>query len=233
MYLVSSTIIQNIKALYDAGEASMAYFYFDYRDDKKQGLHDLVTSLLIHLSARSSLRSEILSDLYSYHEEGRNQPRDSELTRCLKDMLRVPDHRPIYLIMDALDESPNTSGIPTPREGVLELLKELVDLRLPNVHICVTSHPKIDIESVTPLRVFLHDEIGHQEDIADYVRSVIDSNSEPIVGNWEKEIKDLVIKALSERADGMYVDQFTLVIVVEIAKQVPMGILSVGHSKAL
>ncbi|KAI0269057.1 hypothetical protein BGY98DRAFT_1015877, partial [Russula aff. rugulosa BPL654] len=59
--------------------------------------------------------------------------------------------------MDALDESPITSGIPSARERVLQLLKELVDLGLPNLHICVTSRPEIDIrnalEPLTSLRV--------------------------------------------------------------------------------
>jgi hypothetical protein len=215
----------------------MAYFYFDFRNDNKQGLYDLVTSLLIQLSARSSLRSDILSDLYLGHDEGTNQPSDDDLMRCLTDMLKLPDPRPIYLIMDALDESPNTSGIPSPRGRVLRLLKELVDLHLPNVHICVTSRLENDIQNVIVplpcLRVSLHDEIGQKKDIEDFVRSVVYSNSEPIMSNWETEIKDLVIQMLSDRSDGMYVDPFTLVILVEIAKQVPMGILSIGNSTAL
>ena len=215
----------------------MAYFYFDFRNDSKQSLHDLVPSLLTQLSTRSSLRCDILSLLYSSHDDGKKQPSDSYLTKILKDMLTLPDQRPIYLIMDALDESPNTSGIPSARERVLQLLKELVNLRLPNLHICVTSRPEIDIRDVimplTSLRVSLHDQSGQKNDIADYVRSVVYSNSEPIIRRWKKEDKDLVIEVLSERADGMYVDPLTAVIVVEIVEQVPMGILSVGNSKAM
>ena len=197
----------------------------------------MVASLLTQLSAHSSLRCDILSKLYSVHDDGKKQSSDSDLTKCLKDMLALPDQLPIYLIMDALDESPNTSGIPSARERVLHFLKELVDLRLPNLHICVTSRPEIDIQDVisplTSLRVSLHDQSGQKEDIADYVRSVVYSNLEPIIRRWKKEDKDLVIEVLSERADGMYVDHIMVVIVVEIVEQVPMGILSVGNSKAM
>ena len=185
----------------------MAYFYFDFRNVTKQGLHDLVSSLLAQLSARSSLRCDILSELYSVCDNGKEQPDDAILTKCLKDMLTLPDQPPIYLIVDALDESPNTSGIPSARERVLHLLKELVDLHLPNVRICVTSRPEIDIRDVivplTSLRVSLHDQSGQKEDIADYVRTVVYSNLEPIIRRWKKEDKDLVIEILSERADGM------------------------------
>ena len=215
MFVVSSTIIEDIKPLCEAGEALMAYFYFDFRDVNKQGLHDLLPSLLTQLSARSSLHCDILSKLYSVHTNGKEQPSNSSLTKCLKDMLTLPDQPPIYLIMDALDESSNTSGIPSPRERVLQLLKDLVDLHLPNVHICVTSRPEIEIRDVivplTSLRVSLHDQSGQKEDIADYIRSVVYSNWEPIMRRWKKEDKDLVIEILSERADGMYVNCFTLV----------------------
>ena len=189
----------------------MAYFYFDFRNANKQGLHDLISSLLTQLSVRSSRCCDLLSKLYSVHDGGRKQPSDSILTECLKDLLTLPDQRPIYLIIDALDESPNTSGFPSPRERVLQFLKELVDLRLPNVHICVTSRPEFDIQNVivslTSFRVSLHDQSGQKEDIADYVRSVVYSNSEPIIRRWKKEDKDLVIETLSERADGMYVNR--------------------------
>jgi hypothetical protein len=139
--------------------------------------------------------------------------------------------------MDALDESPSTSGIPSARERVLQLLRELVGLSLPNLHICVTSRPEIDIRDIimplTSLRVSLHDQSGQKQDIADYVRSVVYSNSEPIIRRWKKEDKDLVIEILSERVDGMYVDHIALVVLVQTVKQVPLGILSDGSSKAL
>jgi hypothetical protein len=191
----------------DAGQASMAYFYFDFRNANKQGLRDLVPSLLTQLSAHSNARCDILSDLYVVHDRGKKQPSDSALIKCLKDMLTLPDQRPIYLIMDALDESPNASGFPSAREGVLQLVKGLADLRHPNLRICVTSRPEIDIKDVleplTFLRVSLHDQSEQKKDIADYVRSVVYSNSEPIIRRWKKEDKDLVIETLSERADGM------------------------------
>jgi hypothetical protein len=237
MSFVSSTIIQDIEALCETGEASMAYFYFDFRNVNKQGLQDLVPSLITQLSAHSSLRCDILSKLYSVHDNGKKQPSSGALTKCLKEMLALPDQRPIYLIMDALDESSNTSGIPSARERVLRLLNELVDLRLSNLHICVTSRPEIDIQDIivplTSLRVSLHDQSGQKQDIADYVRSIVYSNSEPIIRRWKKEDKDLVIEVLSERADGMYVNRFMVVIVIEIVAQVPMDILSTGDSSAM
>ena len=200
-------MIQDIEAMCKAGNALMAYFYFDFRDVNKQGLRDLVTSLLTQLSACSGPCCDILSDLYSAHNEGKNQPSDSSLEECLKKMVMLPNQRPIYLIIDALDESPDTSGIPSSRAIVLQLLKELVELSLPDLHICVTSRPEIDIRNVleplTSRRVSLHDQSGQKQNIADYVRSIVYSDSQQIMRRWKTEDKELVIKTLSERANGM------------------------------
>ena len=190
-----------------AGNASVAYFYFDFRDANKQGLRDLLPSFLTQLSTPPGPRYNVLLDLYSAHDDGKKQPSDNILAEYLKQMLTLPDQRPTYLIIDALDESSNASGIPSPREKVLHLLKELVDLRLPNLRICVTSRPEVDIQDVleplTSCRVSLHDQTGQKQDIIDYVRSIVYSNSEPIMKRWRTEDKELVIEILSERADGM------------------------------
>jgi len=204
---VSSTVIQDIENMCKAGNGSMAYFYFDFRDVNKQGLRDLVSSLLTQLPAHSAPHCDILSNLYSAHDEGKKQPSDADLAECLKEMLALPNQHPTYLVMDALDESPNTPGIPPPRERVLQLVKELAEICDTNLRMCVTSRPEIDIrkvlEPLTSRQVSLHDQSGQKEDIADYVRSVVYSSSEQIMRRWRKEDKELVIKMLSERADGM------------------------------
>ena len=200
-------MIQDIGATCKAGNASMSYFYFDFRDANKQGLRDLVCSLLTQLSAHSAPRCNMLSNLYSANDEGRSQPGDTDLAECLKEMLALPNQLPTYIIIDALDESPNAPGIPSPRERVVQFVRELADICVPNLRIFVTSRPEIDIrkvlEPLTSCRVSLHDQSGQKEDIADYVRSVVYSNSEQIMGRWRAEDKELVIKTLAERANGM------------------------------
>jgi hypothetical protein len=183
----------------------MAYFYFDFRDVDKQKLQNLLPSLLIQLSARSDSCCDILSRLYSSHDRGVRKPSDRAMVECLKEMLAVAGQGPTYIIMDALDECPTTSTVPSPREEVLELVDKLVGLQLPNVHICVTSRPEHDIQAVlerlTLHPVSLHDESGQQQDIVDYVTSFVHSDRR--MGRWREEDKDLVIKTLSEKADGM------------------------------
>jgi hypothetical protein len=129
------------------------------------------------------------------------------LAQSLKEMLSLPTQGPVYLIVDALDECPNDSGMPTSREEVLDLVQDLVGLYLPNLHICVTSRPEIDIRTtldpLTTHSISLHDQSGQKKDIADYISSVVYSDKR--MRKWREEDRRLVIKTLSERADGMYV----------------------------
>ena len=201
----SSAVIKHAISLCDAGQAALAFFYFDFRDEeKKQDFHNFITSLLVQLSAQSVPCCEIIFRMYSTHGKGTQQPSDSTLTNCLREMLAVAGQQPIYIIVDALDECPNYSGIPTPREVVLNLLEGLVLLGLPNLHICVTSRPETDIEAVLgPLAstISLHDEIGQQKDISDYVRNFV--SSDRMMQRLRSDQKELVIKELSRKADGM------------------------------
>jgi hypothetical protein len=123
----------------------------------------------------------------------------------MTDMLSLPGQGPIYIVVDGLDECPNLSGTPSAREEVLVLIEELVDLKLPNVHLCVASRPEMDIrmvlEPMSSLKISLHDESGQKEDINEYIKSVV--HSDRSMRRWKAEDKQLVIEILSDRADGM------------------------------
>ncbi|KAI9455432.1 hypothetical protein BJY52DRAFT_1224619 [Lactarius psammicola] len=132
MVSTSSAVIEDIKRMHDEKPALIAYYYFDFRDTTKQHARGLLSSLLIQLCDQSDRLCDTLSDLYSKHYRGSQQPSDSALVGCLKDMLRLLGQAPLYIILDALDECPHGVGTPSARESVLELVKELVDLRYPN-----------------------------------------------------------------------------------------------------
>ena len=228
-------IIQEIEGICNAGFASMAYFYFDFKDTGKQDSRALLSSLLIQLSDQSDVYCEILLTLYSTHRRGSIQPSEDALAQCLKTMLVALGKTPVYLIVDALDECPNTSGMPSPRENVLQLVKELVDLKLLNLHLCLTSRPEIDIRSalepLAPHCISLHDESGQMADIATYICSVV--QSDPKMRRWRAEERDMVVGSLSAKADGMWDCRSSLIMRAEDFIQVPMGFLPIRSSPAL
>jgi len=183
----------------------MAYFYCDFRDEDKQNCRNLLLSILSQLCAQSKLCCDMLARSYSVHDNGTQNPSDRTLTKWLTEALSLLTQSPIYLIIDAVDECPNNSGMPTAREEVLELVKDLVGTGHPNLHICVTSRPEIDIQTIleplTPLRVSLHNQTGQKKDIIDYITAVVSSDTK--MRRWREEDRNLVIETLSERANGM------------------------------
>jgi hypothetical protein len=205
MMLASSTIIEEIEAMCKSRLASLAIFYYDFREDQKKDLRGLLSSMLFQLCDQSDAYHDILSILYSTHRNGAKCPTNVELSRCLQELLELPGQAPVYLIIDALDECPSTSSLPSPREELLKLLVQLVELRLKNLRICVTSRPETDIKDVLEPLTFrsisIHDERGQMEDIENYIRSVVDTD--PKNRKWKQEDKQLVIDVLTEHADGM------------------------------
>jgi hypothetical protein len=202
---IRSAIVQNIEGMHAIGLATLAYYYFDFRDVKKQDCYGFLSSVILQLSAESDSFFNILSKLYSDHGRGIRKPNIDALKNCMTDMLSLPGQAPIYIVVDAVDECPNLSGTPSAREEVLELIEELVNLKLPNVHLCVASRPEIDIrrvlEPLTSLKISLHDESGQKEDIIKYIKSAVRSDRR--MRRWREEDQTLVIDTLSQNADGM------------------------------
>ncbi len=203
----SSSIIQDIQAAVEANLASMAYFYCDFRDRRKQSVDGFLASLLIQLSAQSDPCRDILFSLYSTHAHGSRMPSDRIMTRCLVDMLKYLVQEPTYIVVDGLDECPGNPGFPSPRATLLELFRELVNLHIPNLHICILSDLEPEIEFVLyPLasrRVCFHEESGHSQDIIHYLRTML--RTHPKMKGWKADDKEVVINTLFRKAEGVYV----------------------------
>ena len=88
---------------------------------------------------------------------------------------------------------------------MLELIEKLVKLNLPNLRLCITSRPEVDIRAslgaLTTICISLHEQTGQKKDIEDYVRSVVYSDRN--MKRWRDEDKTIVVQTLTEKADGM------------------------------
>jgi len=161
--------------------------------------------VLFQLCDQSDSYYDILSAFYSAHRNGAQSPGDDKLVQCLMDLLKCPGPRPVYLVIDALDECPSTSSLSSPREKLLSFLEDLVEAQLPNLRICVTSRPEVDIKAILEPLTFrsisLHDESGQKNDIMKYIESVVNTNKN--MQNWNPGHKQLVINVLTKKADGM------------------------------
>src|ERR1700742_3637474 len=112
----SSAVIEDVKTRQKSGLASLAIYYFDFREEQKKDLRGLVSSILVQLCHQSDSFCNILSEFYGDHADGSQHPGDDELVRCLHQILKLQGQAPIFLIVDGLDECPNTNDLPSARE---------------------------------------------------------------------------------------------------------------------
>jgi len=203
----SSSIIKDIQDMCPTGLAILAIFYFHFGDTTKQDARNLLSSVLIQLCSQSDKFSQVLSSVYSSHGNGSREPSIDTLLECLKTILALQGQAPLYIVVDALDESPDSSGLRTQRQEVLEIVKGLIELKHPHLHFCVTSRPEVDIriafDPLNPYNVSLHNQQGQIKDLAEYVESVVRSDAK--MQNWPAKVKELVIETLAKKGGGMYV----------------------------
>ena len=94
----------------ESRSALIAYYYFDFKDVSKRDIRGLLTSILLQLIDDSDRCLDLLSQLHKKCHNGSEQPSEVALAQCLKSMLDLPGQLPTYIIIDALDECPNTTG---------------------------------------------------------------------------------------------------------------------------
>src|SRR5579863_2181179 len=203
----SSSIIEDLQNMCLTGLSMLCIFYCDFRDKKKQNARNLLSSILIQFCQQSNKFSEILLSIYSAHDDGSREPSVGALLGCLKAVLALQGQGTLYVVLDALDECPNSSGLPTQREEVLKIVKEIIDLKLPHLRLCVTSRPEIDIrrvfEPLNPCNVELQKQDGQTRDLARYVDEFV--RSDATMRDWPENVKKLVINALNKKGAGMWV----------------------------
>ena len=146
----SSTIIQDIMALWDVGLATMAYFDFDFKDTSKQNTSAMRFPGFSHNSPFDPTIVATYSPVFMKNTKIMTHisPAPARLLHVLKRFSRCPAKGPSYTILDASDEYPNTTGILSARKQVLDLLKDLFALQLSDLHICVMSRPEVDMQAV-------------------------------------------------------------------------------------
>ena len=188
-----------------SGLALLGFFYCDFREDQKRHCRGLLSSLLVQLCDQSDGCSAVLSELYLSRGNGSQHASDSELVQCLMQMLGLPGQPTVYIIIDALDECPRATNIPSPRERVVDLVEKLVTSRLSNLRVCVTSRPETDIACVLKPLVFrsisIHEERGQMQDITEYIKFIVNTDRE--MRRWKASDKELAISTLTAKADGM------------------------------
>jgi hypothetical protein len=170
------------------------YFYFDTNNSEQQTVTQLLRSLVTQLSIRSNPPDGMLDALWISHNGGQKLLTDEELiSDALLPLLKEFNQKPIFIVLDALDEC-------SERSKLLRLISRMLDAKLPHVHILVTSRPEVQVghPELVEVAVSVSLEGCVDGDIELYLSEVLSQET-----GWIYEKRDEIKTGLLERSNGM------------------------------
>lgn len=175
----------------------IAFFYFTFNDESKQDESAMLRALILQLSSQlSDPQTDLVRLRDSY---GTGSPPATLLRTHLRQLVQKFDH--VYILLDALDESPRYGQ----REQVLNAIETILKWPVPGLHVLVTSRDEFDIrESLNHSEdeeiIMKNNEIDR--DISNFISGQLNNNSK--LRKW-RAFHDHIQQILAERAQGMYV----------------------------
>lgn len=134
----SSTIIQELAEYCNAKPSwALAYFYFDFKDSRKQGSRHLITAWIAQLLRQLNRCPDVLMKLHEKYHEGILQPTEDELLATLRVIIGLFEN--MYIAIDALDECSD-------QDALLAKLAEIAGWKIGTLHILTTSRKQRRIE---------------------------------------------------------------------------------------
>lgn len=178
---------------YSAGDAGVAYFYFDYRAQDLQTPDQFLATILRQLLMQTKDSARLLVELYEKCRKDRSQVTVADLLQMCRDVR--PAFASCFVLIDGLDESDSKRH----RKDILDILE---GLELAQFKLVITSrpHPQ-DIErrfrKATQIQV-----TACEADIRRFCISKIHDN-EDICDLIDDKLRDDILSTMSTNAQGM------------------------------
>ena len=193
--MMASGVIHHIETeiLDPALGRNLAYIFCDYKAERDQPITQLLGAILQQLVQNNSVLADPLLILYDNHIEKKTFPNIGEITSAIKKV--IAEHTAAYIIVDALDECPQTN------RKRRHLLESLLDLSESSgaLKLLVTSRfvPEIvdKFKNSGTLEVK-----ASEEDIRKYIGSHFDDFKTRVDDSTRSKIEDAIIKT----TNGMF-----------------------------
>lgn len=179
----------------------LLYFFFDFRDVKKQSCEEMALSLAHQLHGQNKDFQHSLDSLLKVCGNGHRKPSTESLLGIMMKALLATD-RKVYLVLDSLDECT------VPRQDLLTWIKEVAESTSQKFHLLATSRKESDIDSVLGRTGLMDQNVAVQKEIIDEdIRAYIVHRLQTDDGfkRWEhrQDIQQMVQKSLMKMSDGM------------------------------
>ncbi|CAG8125818.1 unnamed protein product [Penicillium salamii] len=188
--VLCSTVVQDIEEYCEASSSRiMAYWFFQFDRDETHSVESLVRSFIRQLS-RPPLSSSLTKAWKTHHTQG-SQPSWKSVLDIFHDVLSRASGE-IFLILDAMDECPETPSS-SERLSLLKLLLDIHERYKDKVHIIATSRRETDIERKLERFPVIDLEAKLAEDVETFVHASIADSS---LSDLKPEIKRSIVVEL-------------------------------------
>lgn len=195
--VLCSTLVEDMRVFSEASEdAKLAIFYFTFSDQRKQSYDDLLRSLAAQLGVVTEQGLILLQQAY----DRPNKPalRRAELENIVATSAKAC--KTVYLMLDALDESPEDLDS---RYDMLAGVERLTN-HIPCLKILATSRELLDIretmEAIQAQKMPI-EAAAVNADIARYISRQLSKDRR--LSRLNESTKALIQQNISENADGM------------------------------
>lgn len=204
--VLTSSIVEDIqKEIVSGPRASsnsvLLYFFFDFRDVKKQSLEEMALSLAYQLYNQDENFRHPLDLLLSACDNGYRKPSTASLLEITLETLLSGDRR-VFILLDALDECA------IQRQELLGWIQKVAEFTSKRLNALITSRKESDIDSVLGRARLIDQTIAVQTDLVDEnIRAYIIHRLRTDSGfkRWEhrEDIQQMIEESLMRMSAGM------------------------------
>ncbi|CAG8892264.1 unnamed protein product [Penicillium egyptiacum] len=197
-----STVIEHVQRICkndEKPESFCIYYYFDFKDRRRQTFDGFIRSALAQICQQSTVFPQEVLNLYADKSKKGQDPNPATLVEALLTLLKRPGKK--YIILDALDEC-------LAQTEIFDLILRIKEGSAWSANIMVTSRMERQIQTglqylVTRAIPLRGPQVDH--DIQTLVRHVL--ASDPLLSNRPIHMKKEIEHAISSGASGMYVPE--------------------------
>lgn len=198
--VLCSTIIEHVQNICSSDEGPVSfciYYYFDFKDRRRQNLDGFIRSALAQFCQQNTTIPREVMDLYTDRGRKGRDPTLASLVETLLMLLKQSENT--YIVLDALDESRE-------QKEVLQLISRIKEGYGYSANILITSRMERQIQTglqyLSTWEICLHGPQVHR-DIQTLVNRVL--VTDPVLSKRPVQLKKEIEQALVNGASGMYV----------------------------
>lgn len=191
--MVAATAVDYLRRMCSKDDSGIAFVFCNYKDQIEQTGPNLIAAFVSQLLWNRPDIAMPLEEIYNKHMKHRSRPSFEALTQVLQSV--CSNHSTVYLVVDALDECSDTSGV---RNQLIDKLLSFQDGK--DVRLLFTSRFISNItekfDSIPWLEVRAND-----DDVRAFVTGQFPSL--PLCIRRNEDLQNDVRTHIAEAADGM------------------------------